>query len=145
MLALLLITLVTGWLAACGSALDRAGRGSVDTLPLQAEASGVVIRLTDVETASDATVIRLELTLVEREVTQDTFLPITPERIETQGIGGDPQTFGSIRQYPVRDGWFALDVRLGPIVDPAVGATISVTSVGVLQPDGHTYKDVRGP
>lgn len=102
-LVALMLGLVTDTFTVLAGAVNRRFASPAITNPLPAArldqvvvANGISVRLTSVEFASDATTLRLELGRGGAPVTDDTFLPITPDRLAVTGIGGDPDTFGAV-------------------------------------------------
>jgi len=96
-------------LGGCGTA----GAPQATGLPVEVRASGVRIRLTDVQARLMGTVLRLEL---RREIgtrPSETFLPIMPDMLDVTGFLGDRSLWGSIVTYPEQDGWLPVDLLVG--------------------------------
>ncbi len=90
-------------------------------------ANGISVRLASAEFASDATTLHLELVCHAASVGDDTFLPITPDRVLVTGVGGDPATFGTTTLHTATDGILPLDLVVGPVTDRQRGATVTIT------------------
>lgn len=105
MAMLLAVPLVLG----CGPAESPRATG----LPVETRASGIRIRLTDVQARLIGTVLRLELRREMASRPSETFLPITSEMLDVTGFVGDERLWGSLVSYPERDGWLPVDLLVG--------------------------------
>lgn len=149
----LTLGLVTDTFTALAGAVNRRFASPAITNPLPAArldqvvvANGISVRLTSVEFASDATTLRLELGRGGAPVTDDTFLPITPDRLAVTGIGGDPDTFGAVAFHPVTNGVLPVDLVVGPVTGTgrAQGATVTISQINALDASGQ-YQPIAGP